>query len=96
MEGEKSQEAPSRAVARPSAPAKPIASYAKTHMKSTFNEIPAVLEEMQVSPEELKGAAQVKTDDFCLRTNDVKYRGQDCSGSLVIHPSLGGRPTGVS
>lgn len=79
-------------------------------MKSTFNEMPAVLEEMQLSPEELKGAAQVKTDDFCLRTNDVKYRGQDCSGSqgtraehsLVIHPSPaplgseGRRPTGVS
>lgn len=43
------------------------ASYPKTHMKSTFNEKPSVLEEMQVSPEELKGAAQVKTDDFCLR-----------------------------
>lgn len=57
----------SRAVARPFAPAKPIASYAKTHMKSTFNEMPAGMEEMQVSPEELKGAAQVKTDDFYLR-----------------------------
>ena len=68
----------------------------KNPMKSTTCRLPAVLEEMQVSPEELKGAAQVKTDDFCLRTNDVKYRGQDCSGSLVIHPSLGGRPTGVS
>ena len=71
-------------------------------IKSPFNEMPAVLEEMQVSPEELKGAARVNTDDFCLRTNDVKYRGQDCSGSLVIHPSPaplgseGRRPTGVS
>lgn len=69
---------------------------AKNPMKSNTCRLPAVLEEMQFSPEELKGAAQVKTDDFCLRTNDVKYRGQDCSGSLVIHPSLGGRPTGVS
>lgn len=48
-------------------PGAPLKAKEKNLNKSTTCRLPAVLEEMQVSPEELKGAAQVKTSNFYLR-----------------------------